>query len=262
MREKALISVIMNCHNGETFLEESLKSLFAQSYENWELIFWDNLSTDNSKKILKKFNDKRIKYYLSDNFTNLYEARNLAIEKASGKYISFLDTDDLWTKDKLKKQLNFLNEKKEFKILYSNYFIKDEIKKKEYLMYNELLPSGYITQKLLNNYYLGITSVILEKKIFEEINFHKKYNVIGDFDFFIKISQTYKIGSIQEPLDFYRIHNNSYSLKRSEVYINELSQWIQENEKRLKESGFNLNKQKIFMYKLKIKAFLKKIINK
>ena len=116
-------------------------------------------------------------------------------------------------------------------------------------MYNELLPSGYITQKLLNNYYLGITSVILEKKIFEEINFHKKYNVIGDFDFFIKISQTYKIGRIQEPLDFYRIHNNSYSLKRSEVYINELSQWIQENEKRLKESGFNLNKQKIFLYK-------------
>ena len=106
MREKTLISVIMNCHNGETFLEESLKSLFAQSYENWELIFWDNLSTDNSKKILKKFNDKRIKYYLSDNFTNLYEARNLAIEKASGKYISFLDTDDLWTKDKLKKQLS------------------------------------------------------------------------------------------------------------------------------------------------------------
>ena len=102
----------------------------------------------------------------------------------------------------------------------------------------------------------------MEKKIFEEINFHKKYNVIGDFDFFIKISQTYKIGSIQEPLDFYRIHNNSYSLKRSEVYINELSQWIQENEKRLKESGFNLNKQKIFLYKLKIKAFLKKIINK
>ena len=66
MIQKPLVSVIMNCHNGETFLKESLKSLLFQTYSNWELIFWDNLSEDNSKKILNEFSDKRIKYFLSE----------------------------------------------------------------------------------------------------------------------------------------------------------------------------------------------------
>ena len=58
-----LVSVIMNCHNGEKFLNESVKSVINQTYQNWELIFFDNLSNDNSKKILQSFRDKRIKYF-------------------------------------------------------------------------------------------------------------------------------------------------------------------------------------------------------
>ena len=103
------VSVIMNCHNGEKYLKESVRSVINQSYKNWELIFWDNVSTDNSKEIVESFIDKRIKYFCSKKFTNLYEARNLAIEKASCNYIAFLDTDDKWSADKLEKQINFLN---------------------------------------------------------------------------------------------------------------------------------------------------------
>ena len=101
-----LVSIIMNCHNGQEFLEEAIKSVLSQKYQNWELIFWDNFSTDNSKKILQEFSDERIKYFKSNKFTNLYEARNLAIEKSKGEYIGFLDTDDLWATDKLQKQMN------------------------------------------------------------------------------------------------------------------------------------------------------------
>ena len=73
-----LVSVIMNCHNGETYLKESINSLINQTYKNWELIFWDNFSSDSSKEVLTQFSDKRIKYYYAKNFTTLYEARNLA----------------------------------------------------------------------------------------------------------------------------------------------------------------------------------------
>ena len=97
MSKSPLVSVIMNCYNGEKYLTESLSSLLSQNYSNWELIFWDNLSTDNSKKIFKNFNDKRFKYFLADKHTVLYEARNLAIKKTSGDYIAFLDTDDIWS---------------------------------------------------------------------------------------------------------------------------------------------------------------------
>ena len=82
-----LVSIIMNCHNGDLYLKESLKSVLKQKYKNWELIFWDNCSTDNSKQIIKKLKDKRIKYFFSGKFNTLYKSRNLAIKKAKGKYI-------------------------------------------------------------------------------------------------------------------------------------------------------------------------------
>ena len=74
----------MNCFNGEKYLKYSIESILSQTYQNWELIFWDNKSTDNSAKILKSFKDKRIKYFYSKNKTVLYKARNLAIKKTKG----------------------------------------------------------------------------------------------------------------------------------------------------------------------------------
>ena len=112
-KNKPKVSIIMNCFNGEKFLRESLKSLFDQTYENWELIFWDNLSSDNSKKILQNFNDKRVIYFCSEHFLSLYKARNNAIQKCSGKYILFLDTDDTWISTKIEKQVEFLENNSE-----------------------------------------------------------------------------------------------------------------------------------------------------
>ena len=123
---KPLVSIIMNCHNGEEFVRQSLKSIKQQTYNNWELIFWDNKSTDNSKKIIKSYSDRRIRYFRSKKFLNLYSARNLAIKKAKGKYISFLDVDDLWKKNKLEKQVSYLKKNNDLKIVYSNFTTIDE----------------------------------------------------------------------------------------------------------------------------------------
>ena len=117
-----LVSIIMNCFNGETYLNEALKSILNQTYKNWELIFWDNISTDNSKKIFEKFTDKRFKYYLAPKHEPLYRARNLAIKKANGEFISFLDTDDIWLNDKLTKQIKLMNSQKEH--IFLGVFVK------------------------------------------------------------------------------------------------------------------------------------------
>ena len=142
-KKNPLVSIIMNCHNGEKFLQEGVKSIINQTYKNWELIFLDNISNDNSKKIIKSFDDIRVKYFRTKKFLTLYYARNLAIKKAKGKYICFLDVDDFWTKDKLKKQIFFFLKNINYKILYSNYFVLDEkrktktkkIKKKKFIKY-------------------------------------------------------------------------------------------------------------------------------
>ena len=109
-KKKFLVSIIINCFNGEKYLKDCLESVRLQTYANWEIIFWDNKSKDNSKKIFKSFKDKRFKYFLAKKHTNLYEAKNLALKKANGDIIAFLDTDDLWLKNKLQKQVNYLSQ--------------------------------------------------------------------------------------------------------------------------------------------------------
>ena len=106
MKKKILVSIIVNCFNGERFLVEALESVINQTYQNWELIFWDNQSIDQSAKIVKKLNNPKIKYFLAPKHTCLGEARSLALSKSKGDWIAFLDCDDYWDKDKLKDQVN------------------------------------------------------------------------------------------------------------------------------------------------------------
>lgn len=257
MKDNSLIvSIIMNCHNGESFLKQSIDSIINQSFKNWELIFFDNVSDDNSLEIVESFNDKRIKVFKSEKFINLYHARNEAIQKAKGKYICFLDTDDYWERNKIEEQVNFLENNRNFDMVYSNFYTikKDNTK---YIQNNYNLPEGKIVKDLLKKYSIGILTACIKKKIFENILFDEKTNIIGDFDFFVKLSCDYNIGCIQKPLAFYRDHENNLSKKKLGVYINELKYWIKNNNKRYKKLGISLINIKILLFKLRLKNFLK-----
>ncbi len=255
-KSKPLISVIMNCRNGEKFLNESLNSIFNQTYKNWELIFFDNCSSDKSKKILMKFKkkyNKKIKYFKSKKILKLYEARNEAVKKTKGTYLSFLDTDDLWHKRKLNDQIKFLIKKKA-DIVFSNYSIFNMITKKKYLRNKRKLPSGYITQNLLDDYVIGILSVMINRKIFLENQFNKKFEIIGDFDFFLMISLKYKIFSINKSLATYRFHKNNLSNIKIKLFTKELSKWLKANKKKF--ISYNLTKFRFYILKLKLKKNL------
>ena len=76
-----LISIILNCYNGEKYLEEALSSIISQTYKNWELIFWDNKSTDKSRQIFNSFKSKKFRYFKSKKHVSLYKAKNFAIKK-------------------------------------------------------------------------------------------------------------------------------------------------------------------------------------
>lgn len=216
----------MNCFNGEAYLSESIKSILSQTYENWELIFWDNLSTDKSKEILERFNDKRIKYFKADSFSTLYEARNLAIKKSNGQFISFLDVDDWWVPEKLEAQIKCF-ENNEVGLVYSKYFIYNEKSKKKKLVTNQDLPQGYITNDLLQDYTMGIITIIFKKELLKKFNlsFNPRYNIIGDFDFNIKLSKNVRCACVQKSLAFYRVHGENYSLKNLNEEIQELEHW-------------------------------------
>ena len=75
--KKPLVTIIINCFNGEKYLKDCIQSVINQSYENWEVIFWDNVSNDGSKKIFNRYKDKRLKYFRAKKHSTLYKARNL-----------------------------------------------------------------------------------------------------------------------------------------------------------------------------------------
>ena len=259
MNSQPKISIIMNCHNGEKYIKKSVKSILNQTYNNWELIFFDNLSIDKTQHILNEFKDKRIRYIKSKKFLKLYEARNQAILKARGKYICFCDIDDWWIKGKLLKQVSYLKKNKKANFIFSNFWIYNEKKKKTYLYFKKM-SNGKITQALLDDYKIGILTVFMNKRFFKTKKFNKKYNIIGDYDFFLNLSLKENFYCIQEPLAFYRYHDNNLSQKIN-LYVKEMDYWINRNIKKFEKLNYSLKKFKFNYYKLKLKQLINQILN-
>jgi hypothetical protein len=217
------------------------------------LFFWDNQSHDNSAYIYKSFKDKRLKFYYAKKHTSLYRARNLAIKKGKGKLIAFLDTDDIWLKDKLSSQIEKFKNKK-INLVYSNYYILNQLTGLKKIAYKNKLPEGLIYKELLKNYFLAIGTVLIKKDIFlkRKFFFNERFNIIGDFDNFIRISKNNYFSCIQHPLSIYRIHRKSFSNKNYKMHIDELKFWVKKN--------YFLNKNLLFFVKQKI-LYMKIILN-
>mgnify|MGYP002853200511 FL=1 len=245
----------MNCYNGEKYLKESLNSIINQTYKNWELIFFDNISTDGSKRILEQFKDQRIKYYKSEKFVNLYDARNLAIKKCSGNFVSFLDTDDSWFSDKLEKQIELYKKDPSCSLIYSNCNIYDEEKKTEKIFVKNKLPQGKITQELLNDYRVGLLTILVKRDVFKNNFFNSNYNIIGDFDFVLKLSLSTKFSGVNKSLAKYRRHSKNLSKTNFSLYVSETKDWIKKNKETYNQKGYSLYNQQILLKKLQIKKF-------
>ncbi len=241
---KPFISVIMNCYNGEKYLSESVESVLAQTYQNWELIFWDNKSKDKSAAIFNSYKDKRLKYFCSNEHTSLYKGRNLAIEKSKGEFVSFLDTDDMWDTRKLELQIPYFKNP-EVGLVFSNFFMVKENLKKKKLYINKKLPRGNIYNELINNYTIGILTTMIRKKLYlsSEKKFDERFSIVGDFDLFLRLSKNCICESIQEPLAFYRIHGKNLSTLDRE--IKEMQIWLEENKIDLNNSQIEKIKENI-----------------
>ena len=222
-----LVSILVNCRNGEKYLKESINSILKQTYKNFEIIFFDNASTDNSLKIIKNYNDERIKIYSSKNLLSLYEARNRALEFCNGQYISFLDVDDLWHEDFLKKREHFFNQDNEM-FSYSNWNFLFE-KKNHLKKSKEKIFSGMIYDDLSKNYVIKISGLIINKKVFGLLSekFNPEYSIIGDYDFVMKMALKYSAESIDENLVTIRIHENNFSNLNRELHFKEYKNWFE-----------------------------------
>ena len=131
MQDYGLVSVIMPTWNCTNFICESIKSVLAQTYQNWELLIQDDCSTDNTISVIRQFvdDDSRIKYECNTQNSGAAITRNNALRRATGRWIAFLDSDDLWHPQKLEKQLKFMTEK-DCHFSYTGYEEIDESSKR------------------------------------------------------------------------------------------------------------------------------------
>jgi glycosyltransferase involved in cell wall biosynthesis len=236
MENNPLVSVIMNCYNSDEFLKEAIESVLNQTYKNFEIIFWDNQSTDNSATIVKSYDDERIKYFYAPKFTPLGSARNLAIKKCSGEWIGFLDCDDIWDKEKLELSFVELNKNKnntKVSLIYSKSYIID--KENNITSKSSRVESGCIHNILLKDGdFIIFSSIIVKKDILSNNGkINEALNYCEDYELLLKVTKNYEAIGIDEYLTSYRMHENN--ITSTKIYENNmevvemLNSYIKEN---------------------------------
>lgn len=227
-----LVSILMNCFNGEKYLRHAVDSVLAQSYKNWEIIFWNNQSTDRSAEIFTSYRDSRLKYFYAPRHTRLYEARNCAIEKSAGELIAFLDVDDWWMADKLEKQVPLFLDP-DVGLVCGNYWVVNERKGNRWIALKEPAPTGRVLNELLENYFVGLLTLVVRKEALHSLEYpcDARYHMIGDLDLVARLAVRWKVDCEQTPVGFYRAHDGNESLKNQLLHLTELEQWLCEMEK-------------------------------
>ncbi|AGK95866.1 glycosyltransferase family 2 protein [Clostridium pasteurianum] len=240
-----LVSVIIPVYNSEKYIEDTIKSILNQTYDDIEIITIDDGSSDESAKVIKELisiykGKKTIKYYYQEN-SGVSIARNSGIEKATGKYIAFMDSDDLWKDTKIEAQMKMI-EKTSMKACYCgflDFFQEDNLTKKRKMK----LLSGRILYDFLKDDVICWTGTwVMEKSLVDKnnIRFTENCNWGEDLEFFFKIAAITEVCCVGEYLALYRIRPNSLTtsssfLKRSEdihVLIN-LDKWMKQNADKL-----------------------------
>lgn len=211
-----LVSVIMPSYNHEKYISSAIESVLNQTFTDFNLIIIDDASKDGSQSIIKDYQkiDSRIILVIHDENKGIAKTFNEGIEKADGKFIAFIASDDLWVKDKLKKQLNILEENEDLRVWSEGLIIDAESNPtgKTFTKYHYALKkkkSGYIFEELLDGNFIFGSSLIFKRENLGNIRFNETLKYLNDYQFEIDLAKKYKYFFIQEPLAMYRIHGNN-----------------------------------------------------
>ena len=248
------VSIITPVYNSEKYLNQCIQSVLSQTYQNWELIFVDDCSTDNSANLIKVFvnKDKRIKYVKLSENSGAGVARNKGIEASSGKYLAFLDSDDFWHEEKLNKQVFYLKSNKD-SIVYSQYYI--VVGDSNIPTYKIKSPKAISYKQMLRNDYIGFLTFMYDVEKIGKI-FMPEIRRRQDWAYKLKVLKVgHQANGIQEPLAYYRIGNSSLSSNKFKLIKYNFRIYN-------KELNFSLLKSMYFMIVFIFNYFIYKMTSK
>lgn len=214
-----LVSVIMPSYNHEKFISIAIGSVLNQTFTDFELIIIDDASKDRSKEIIKVYQERenRIHAIFHDENKGIAKTMNEGIEEAGGKFIASIASDDVWVKDKLKKQLKTL-EKNEDLVVWSEGLIIDaqgnhigELFTQKHGA-SEKKKSGHIFEELLKGNFIFGSSRILKRENIGDIRYNERLRYLNDYQFAVDLARKYEYYFIPEPLAMYRLHGRNVIL--------------------------------------------------
>lgn len=208
--KQPLVSVVIPTYNSEKTIERTLDSVINQSYKSLEILVIDDGSKDGTISVLRNYmkEDSRINIITKENNRGVADSRNIGIKKSSGKYVAFLDGDDVWQENKLIKQIKFMEENNSH-FTYTNYIVVDEISNQRVGL--QKTPKEISYQSMLIGNMIGCSTVIFNKDYVGEVKIPllKKRN---DMALWLKILKKTKKGHrVNEGLTFYYKRENSLS---------------------------------------------------
>lgn len=229
------VSILMPVYNGEQYLLETIESALAQTYKNFELLIVNDGSTDNSKSIISAYlSNPKIRYFEQQN-AGVAAARNLALRNANGKYIGFLDQDDLWLPDKLSTQIEFLETNQEIAFVHSrqDYIQADGAPIADY-------PKDWVSDlhgkcftELFKRNRIAVLTVLLRKNVIDDIGFfNETVSRADDYELWLRICSKYPIGFQYKKLALYRCHDTNAShdyIKMEQAELNALETLYKKN---------------------------------
>ena len=226
-----LVSIIMNVRNGAPTLREAIDSALAQTFADWELIVWDDRSTDESAEIVSSYRDPRVRYFLCPDDTPLGRARGDAIDGANGQWLAFLDQDDVWLPNKLKKQMALAEE--DVGLIYGRtvrFYPSGRERDYDHAHEYELLPEGDIFLQLFTkSCFIAMSSAVFRRSAVEAIGgIPDEVRIIPDYYLYVAVAQRFRVRAVQEVVCRYRMHPGSMS-QVSAVPMHQEALWLIEH---------------------------------
>lgn len=210
MAEQPLVSVIMPCYNMERFITDTINSVIHQTFTNWELLITDDVSTDNTASLIQSLaeTDTRIRCKVNPQHAGIATSRNHCIQEAQGRFLAFLDADDLWHPDKLQQQLDFMKNR-HVGFSYSSYDLINEDGKP---LNKTIKAAGDLTYKAyLHNTIIGCSSVMIDTTMTGPVTVPDFRTSEDTATWLNLLRQGMKAYAIHEPLTSYRIRSHSAS---------------------------------------------------
>lgn len=226
---KPAVSIIMNCLNCAKDLPEALESIKNQTFQDFEIIFWDNCSTDKSGEIARDYGNK-LRYFNSEKTVPLGKARNLAIKNATGRYIAFLDCDDLWRPEKLEKQVELFEKNPAVGLVCTDTEIYNGKRVLSRVFSHSRPERGKVFSALMTRQWISMSSAMIRKTALDELLglpekdalwFDENLNVCEEADVFYRIAHDWELDFIDEPLTVWRVHGSNTTFEKFGQFANE-----------------------------------------